>query len=176
MKREKLLRLRLRADSYELEAINLRTQRDEAVAAAEKRANEAIVKAAREAESVRAGSTETRQKIARLETELARAVEALEFLDPRAPIEGLETATSATVTMVSAPSPGWRDIVTRTDLWYAERGRLIKNEIKAAGLKRPEPGVPGFVTNDDGQSVSFFSAAAGSGGNVRRLPLWPGEQ
>lgn len=175
-RRIKMLKLRQRADRFEIEAAELRQRDRTEIEAANKRANRVAAEATAAIARAQNGSTETRQKIARLETLLSRAVEALEYLDPRAPIEGLESATAATVSIVGSPRVGWRELIGREDLWYAERGRMIKGEMRAAGLKRPEPGVPGFVTNDDGQSVSFFSAPAGSGGVIRPLRTWPDEQ
>ena len=164
-RRLKLLRLRARADRFEIEAIEassragqLRAEAGKAIDDADARARAAEAKVAAEIAKVAAGSTEVRQKIARLETFLARAVEALEYLDPRAPIEGLSSVASATVTNLRGSPAPWKLIIEREDLWYAERGRMIRGELKAIGLKRPEPGVPGFVTADDGQSVSFLPA------------------
>lgn len=136
--RIKLLKVRQRADRFELENIDLCDQldvfRDKVNEMARERGAaeaEMIRRHTAELAKARGDSTDVRQRIQKLENDHARAVEALEHVAP----------------LWQGRPMNWHETITRQDLWYAWRGQAL-----------------GVELHSDTQGTSTMVVAVGQGG------------
>lgn len=137
--RRKLLQHRARADRLELELMDRSDAHSDDLIEASRRieqaeANLSKMIAAREADHAKRTDDAMieRQEAARLKRLFERAIECLEHEAP-------------------ASAPTWREMLTREDLWRAQRARMLHNEMAT------EPQAPGTAT--------VMSAAGGTGGS-----------
>lgn len=115
----KFLKVRQRADRFELKNLAQADELDELrdkinELARERGAVDAdmIRRHQAELDKVRGDSTDTRQKIQRLENAVERAVEALDHIAP----------------LWHGVPMSWRETLSRQDLWYAWRGQALRDE------------------------------------------------
>lgn len=174
--RKRFLKLRQRADRYELETMDVRDELAEALdrineMARERGAAEAemIRRHTTELAKARGDSTDVRQKIQGLENQIVRALEALEHLDPSA-----------------ARVAPWSEVIKRLDLWYAWRSNALGIELhsdtQAATSVRHAPGGTGGVayggggTGLGGSNVSDSASFERAPKLSRWVSAWPDEK